>query len=148
MTTHSPRKDIIRWLGSVHAFCVRRKFLIISNSGLNRTGKLCSAISPSPSDSPDFLPTHPILKPQTIQINLLKFKTQWNFNHQHQKEKPTLHQAKRAYSTKIYLTFTCHNCCHIIDYFSLSFASLHRYKPNRKQELFAEIKLRVLYGGI
>lgn len=148
MTTQSPGKDIIRWLGSVHALRVRRKLLIISNSGLNRTGKLCSAISPSPSDSPDFLPTRPILKPQIIQINLLKFKTQWNFNHQHQKEKSLLQQAKRAYGTKIlYLAFTCLNCCHVIDYFSLCFASLHRCKPNRK-ELFAEIKLGVLYGGI
>lgn len=54
--TFTTQVIIIRCLGSVHALCVRRKFLIISNSGQNRTGKLCNTISP-PSDSPVFF-TH------------------------------------------------------------------------------------------
>lgn len=55
-------------------FVLQEEILIISNSRLNKTDKLYSGISTFPSDSPDFSPIDWILKPDIIQINLLKLK--------------------------------------------------------------------------
>lgn len=60
-------------------FVLQEEILIISNSRLNKTGKLYSGISTFPSDSPDFSPINWILKPDIIQINLLKFKNTLKF---------------------------------------------------------------------